>query len=94
MGCEQSVLTDGQSERFVSQTERLRSSKKQNDSFTLPPLKLDSEGNLMPEEILARTSNSVVDKKVVLGTPETPLHVEVGFKIGTERCAALQQARI
>lgn len=88
MGCEQSVPVTGHSERFLLQTDALKSSQKQakeDDNKILSPPMLDSDGNPTLEEIAARTSHSRFNIKIVLGTPETPIHVEVRSKLLTER---------
>lgn len=38
---------------------------------------LDEDGHLMPEEVVKRSSSSIVSKSLELGTPDYPVFVEV-----------------
>ena len=61
----------GATERLVSRADRLK--EKQNP----PAPKLDESGRLMPEEVVKRSTSSIVSKILELGTPEEPITLEV-----------------
>lgn len=78
----------GQSERMVSRIERQKAAqvaKSGSSTTTVPsqsieelhPPKLDDKGHLLPEEVVLRSSNSIVTKEINLGTAEYPVKVEV-----------------
>ena len=76
----------GQTERLVSRSVRIQNknkSKKQQQQSSQPsspkqPLpQLNGSGHLTTEEVVRRTSSSVVTKELLLGSQKDPIHLEV-----------------
>ena len=79
----------GQTERQIGKRDRskremqdsTRSSKRQisarESQETMKPPMLDEDGHLMPEEVVRRSSSSIISKSLELGTPDYPIYVEV-----------------
>ena len=68
----------GATERLVSRADRLKEKQKAGQAAANPPApKLDESGRLMPEEVVKRSTSSIVSKILELGTPEEPITLEV-----------------
>jgi len=75
----------GQTERLVSRSVRIQNKNKQSKKQQQPPSsqkklpspQLNGSGHLTTEEVVRRTSSSVVTKELLLGSPKDPIHLEV-----------------
>jgi len=71
----------GQTERLVSRAERIKQKKAAAAAAAgtkaVEAPKLNGSGHLTMEEVVKRTSSSVVTRDLLVGTKEEPIHVEV-----------------
>jgi len=94
----------GQTERMVSRAARIKKklaaqkAKQQAAAdggggggvAASDPPRLDGSGHLTMEEVVRRTSSSVVTQELIVGTKEEPIHIEVcGIAVFPERAATL-----
>lgn len=63
--------------KHISSSENLEASGCARDIEKPTPPKLDSSGNLMPEEVVRRTSSSITNASAMLGTNENAVDVRV-----------------